>query len=192
MKCFHKMNNRAGFTLAETLLAVLILLLVSGIVATGVPVARNVYEKVVLTANANVMLSTAVDTLRSEIGTAWKVRVVDDKTVVFFSARTGWQSQIKVGGNAPIMITEYVDIKDGDLIFDAGTNKQEEHSLVPDKSSKMYVSCDKVDWSDIDDVIVFYDIQVKKKLDNSSVLVLDKETEQNRLEIRVVSGDVIK
>jgi len=49
-----KMKSQAGFSLAETLVAILILLLVSVIVANGVPVAQNAYEKVVVGANAKV------------------------------------------------------------------------------------------------------------------------------------------
>ena len=55
-----KLHSSKAFTLAETLLAVLILLMVSTIVATGIPVARNAYEKVVLASNAEVLLSTTI------------------------------------------------------------------------------------------------------------------------------------
>ena len=66
-----KIRDAHGFTLAETLLAVLILLMVSGIVAAGIPVAKKAYEKVVLAADAQLLLSTTVAELRDEIGTAW-------------------------------------------------------------------------------------------------------------------------
>ena len=49
-----------GFTLAETLLAVLILLLVGVIMTTGIPAAKNAYEKVVVASNAEVLLSTTI------------------------------------------------------------------------------------------------------------------------------------
>lgn len=60
----------SGFTLAETLLAVLILLMVSVIVATGIPAAKNAYEKVVLASNADALLSTTISSLRNELGAA--------------------------------------------------------------------------------------------------------------------------
>ena len=101
MKKTRKLNSRGGFTLAETLLAVLILLMVSVIVATGVPVAKNAYEKVVIAANAQVLLSTAVNTLRDELGTAWDVEVVEEgktelKTtkIKYFCADTGARAEI--------------------------------------------------------------------------------------------------
>ena len=59
MKRKRKLRSNKGFTLAETLLAVLILLLVSTIVATGIPAARNAYEKVVEASNAQAVLATA-------------------------------------------------------------------------------------------------------------------------------------
>lgn len=101
-----KRKQNAGFTLAETLIAVLILLMVSAIVATGIPVARNAYEKVVLTSNAEVLLSTTISTLRSELGTAKEIQVGDDgKTITFYKEYRedetfdylAYSSQISIG-----------------------------------------------------------------------------------------------
>ena len=60
----------AGFSLAETLIAILILLLVSSIVAAALPTASNVYMKTVDAANAQVLLSTVMTELRNELGDA--------------------------------------------------------------------------------------------------------------------------
>ena len=60
--------------MAEMLLTMLILLLASLIMATGIPAAKNAYEKVVLASNAEVLLSTTVSALRNELGTAQDVR----------------------------------------------------------------------------------------------------------------------
>lgn len=187
MKCLRKIKGQSGFSLAETLLAVLILLLVSVLLANGVPMAKNVYEKVVLGANAHVMLSTAVDTLRSEIGTAWKVNVSSNTTISYFSAGTGWQSQIKLAENTPIKIQEYIKIEDDILNPNPVSAMQEEHSLVPDNSSRLYVDCKEVKWLDATkkDIIVFSEINVKKKEDDKSMATLDS------LEIRVISGSAI-
>jgi len=100
-----KMKSQAGFTLAETLLAVLILLLVSTIVATGMPVARTAYEKVVLTSNADTLLATAVSALRNELGTAWKVESIENG-VTYFSASTGTRAELIVEKSA-IKLLDY-------------------------------------------------------------------------------------
>ena len=108
----QKLKSRAGFTLAETLLAVMILLLVSVIVARGVPVAKNVYEKVTLGANAQVLLSTTVAALRDELGIAGNVKV-EGTTITYYSADTGATSRIYLeGGPSSIMLQEYVGADD--------------------------------------------------------------------------------
>ncbi len=65
-----KLDTVRGFTLAETLLAVLIMLLVSTIVVAGIPAAKSAYENVVLASNAEVLLSTTISALRNELGTS--------------------------------------------------------------------------------------------------------------------------
>lgn len=68
-----RLNSRSGFTLAELLMTVLILLLVSVIVAGGVPAAINVYHKAVDAANAQSLLSTGMTRLRDEFCTATEI-----------------------------------------------------------------------------------------------------------------------
>ena len=109
MKRESKLKSRSGFTLAETLLAILILLLVSSIVAQGIPVARNVYNRVVLGANAQVLLSTTVTALRDELGTAWDVTAGADNSLTYFSADIGSRSKLWVDTTTnTIQIQEYV------------------------------------------------------------------------------------
>ena len=109
MKRESKLKSRSGFTLAETLLAILILLLVSSIVAQGIPVARNVYNRVVLGANAQVLLSTTVTALRDELGTAWDVTAGTDNSLTYFSADIGSRSKLWVDtATKTIQIQEYV------------------------------------------------------------------------------------
>ena len=123
MRVMRKLRSRSGFTLAETLVAVMILVLVAGIVAEGVPVAKNAYEKVVVAANARVALSTMVTALRNELTTATDVKVdSDNKTITYYSPERGARSKIslssgtKEDGTTPsddpegtIMIQEYLD-----------------------------------------------------------------------------------
>ncbi|MBR6219537.1 MAG: prepilin-type N-terminal cleavage/methylation domain-containing protein [Clostridia bacterium] len=105
MRAKKRIRSRKGFTLAETLLAVLILLLVSSIVAAGMPAVKQAYEKVVLASNAELMLSTAVATLRDELGTAWDVQEVADG-VTYFSADTTNRSKLYVESGT-IKLYEY-------------------------------------------------------------------------------------
>ncbi len=122
-KIKKQLHTTEGFTLAETLLAVLILLMVSTIVATGIPVAKNAYEKVVMASNAEVLLSTTISTLRNELGTAQDVTVTDaaanneGKTITYYSATRGSSSKLYVdstasGGVQEIMFQRYYSADD--------------------------------------------------------------------------------
>lgn len=98
-----KSNYSAGFTLAETLVAVVILVLIS---AAALPAAMNAYRNAVDAANAQVLLSTTVNALRDELSTAWNVSVSDGKTITYQSAATGDKSIISTDG-IRIMLQEY-------------------------------------------------------------------------------------
>ena len=63
-------RNKKGFTLAETLLAATITLIVAGLLAGGIPLALNAYHKVVDSANAHVVLATLTTELRDELALA--------------------------------------------------------------------------------------------------------------------------
>ena len=106
----NKPDRRRGFTIAETLITVLILLMVSAVVAAGIPAAKEAYEKVVFHANAEMLLSTSVTSLRSQLTTAGGVKVEDDgKTLAFYSSNTGFQEKIYPDGDRDgmIMVLEY-------------------------------------------------------------------------------------
>ena len=102
-----KLRNNNAFTLAETLITVLILLMVSAVVAGGVPSAANAYRKAVDAANAYSLLSTTVNALRDELSTARDVSV-SGNTITYYSSDTGSQSTISVV-NDVIMLQQYSD-----------------------------------------------------------------------------------
>ena len=124
----EKLRSRKGFSLAETLLAVLILLLVSVIVANGVPAARNAYEKVIVASNAQALLSTTANALRDELGTAWDVKQESETSVSYYSTNTGSRSVISLN-EGEIMINEYIDT---DLLDIGGTEGLRSRKLLND------------------------------------------------------------
>ena len=107
-------------TLAESLVAIIILLLVSTIVMRGVPAAKSAYEKVVVGANARVMLTTAISALRNELSTAQRIENSSDKkSITYYSADRGATSKIYLSSGSgddtafianTIMLKEYDDI----------------------------------------------------------------------------------
>lgn len=159
MRTRKKLKSNKGFTLAETLLAVLILLLVSTIVATGMPAARNAYEKIIVAANAQVLLSTAATSLRDELGTAWDVKIEDDDTTVtYYSSDTGGKSQILLNSDdrSKIYIQEYA--KNDYLNIVDGTSVGEKRLLVSDKAAN-------------GDLVITYD-SIKKDSDDNPTSVI--------------------
>lgn len=118
MKIKRKVKSQSGLTLAETLVAVLILLLVSTIVVQGIPVAKNAYEKVVVAANAKVMLTTAITALRNELSTAQRIVQIDNTSITYYSSNRGADSKIYLSSGTgvdsnykvgTIMLQEYAD-----------------------------------------------------------------------------------
>ena len=90
----QKIRQKMGFSIAELLVAILILSMVSTVVAGGIPVARDAYNKITVAANAQVLLSTAIYSLRSELGVAMDVKHVSDTSVVFNSGKNGHKTRI--------------------------------------------------------------------------------------------------
>lgn len=84
-----KWKKKTGFTLAETLIAILILLMVSAIVAGALPMAARVFTKTVDTANAQVLLSTTMTALRDELSTAADISA-SGTTITYRNASNGY------------------------------------------------------------------------------------------------------
>lgn len=84
-------KNRAGFSLAETLIVILILLMVSAVVAGAIPTASNVYAKTVDAANAQVLLSTVVTVLRDELSTAVDVKTEGSTVLLYKNGNDGYR-----------------------------------------------------------------------------------------------------
>ncbi len=109
-RLLRKLNRRSGFTLTETLAVVIILLLVSGVVAAGMPVAANAYTKVVDSGNAQVLLSTVKTALREELSTATDIETTPvsgkNQLTYYRSARYGVMAELSVENGA--IILEYL------------------------------------------------------------------------------------
>ena len=94
---------KSGFTLVETMLALMILVMMTGIVAMGVPMAFNSYSKVVDGSNAQVLLTTTTSVLRDELSEAQVNDPSDyprsgvDGSLTTYKTGFGWWASIKLG-----------------------------------------------------------------------------------------------
>ena len=167
----NKISDRRGFTLAETLVAILILLMVSVIVATGVPAAKSAYEKVVLASNAEVLLSTTMSSLRNELGTASDIVRGDDNSLTYYNGTRGATSKIYKADSTPgvIMIQRYVNA--GDPV-----------RLVSEKASTadLYVTYGSVSYTN--GIITFNNLSVNRESGSTGI------AKRNTYSIRVISG----
>ena len=117
-----RLRSVSGFTLAELLMVVIILLLASSIATVGISSAANAYQKVVDSANAQLLLSTTVSSLRRALAMASEVKE-DGEKLVYTSGETG------------LAITL---VSAGDGIRQQWTNtkgESEDHLLVTEKAA---------------------------------------------------------
>ncbi len=135
-KLVRKLNsNNKGFSIAEMLIAVLIVLMVSSVIAAGMPVAANAYRKVTDSANAQLLLSTTVSELREELGEASDVTHTASTRVINYTSTVGGASKI-----------EFKD--DGVYITAENVNSGSERLLVSGKASAgMVFKVTKVEYS---------------------------------------------
>ena len=170
-KLRNKWMGRSGFTLAETLMTVLILLMVTAVIAGGVPAAVKAYDKVIIGANAQVLLSTATTRLREELGAASKVSVSAAggeavETVIDYTSADGSRSRIYLVNEATtkrgINLWQYRDIYTKDdaetkyghlLVSQAASNRDRLNS-----SKSLYILYDSVSFTG--GVVTFTNLRV--------------------------------
>ncbi len=124
-------------------MAVLILLLVSSVIAAGIPAATNAYKSAVDGANARALLSTTVNALRGELSTSWGVEVnppggitgVDE--IFYYSSKTGAKTRLYNDSNT-IKVQDYIQYNSYTLVQkDPATNESFPwRYLVPEIMSK--------------------------------------------------------
>ena len=93
----HSERARSGFTLVETLMALMIMVILTGLVAMGIPVAFDTYTKSVNASNAKVLLSTTTTVLRDEFSMAQKQATVGGK--LYYMDRDGYWASLEIGTN---------------------------------------------------------------------------------------------
>ncbi len=190
-RALKKLSEKNAFTLAETLITILILLMVSGVVAGGVPAAANAYRKAVDAANAYSLLSTTVNALRDELSTAWDVSVAG-KEITYYSSDTGSQSKIRISDENVIMLQQYNDWSDEYLDNGHSENQKqpEERPLVTDAAKikgKLRASYEGVSFDQKAGIITFTGLGVTNNETKSGQPIV--KMPEVGLKIRVIAGE---
>ncbi len=102
-----KLKNRKGFTLTEMLAAVIILLLATEITARGIGLAQEHYADSVNRSEAQMIVSTLADFVRSEITTAGEIKL-SGTSLESFLDESG-----RLGGRCEL----FLDSSDGKLLM---------------------------------------------------------------------------
>ena len=178
----RKLHSARAFSLAETLLALLILLLASTIMVTGIPSAVNAYRRVVRAANAEVLLSTTITTLRNELGTATNVAETDGKSVTYFSSFRNAPSRIfmedgEEDGEKDIRFQRYFY----DFTMDVAVPGPEPLISPTASTEDLYVTYSGIDYAN--GVITIDDLSVKYDHNGTAETITSRD-----VSIRVLSG----
>lgn len=157
-----KLRSSRGFTLAETLICVLILLMVCGIVGAAIPAASAAYTKAVDAANAQVLLSTAVTALRDEFGSATDIAYSEAEgtvTITYRSGKTGGWSKI-VASDSEIRIFEFgkIDANGSITSYQPATGRL----LVSSEAATANLRLGFTSFSNVNGLITIGDLKVMK------------------------------
>ncbi len=154
MKTIGKLKKFNGFTLVETLLTTLILLMVTAVVAAGMPVAVNAYRNVIEVANSHILLSTTVNRLNEELSTAlwYRIVVIDDNTkLLYYSHGDDYISCIpaSASGNEGIII-KHLKYDGSTQLLDKDGAKIDPHSLVSSETEtvNLHAEYDSITYDD--------------------------------------------
>ena len=136
----NKIAEKTGFSLTELLATTLILSLVTATIASSIPGAIRAYRTVVDVANANILLTSTITKLRSELTGASEIKISSDNKTVDYTNGKGVLCRIEfVESNDKSKGIYYYEFKGAD-------NKREDNNpsgylLVSQEaaSKKMYV-----------------------------------------------------
>ncbi|MBQ9521837.1 MAG: prepilin-type N-terminal cleavage/methylation domain-containing protein [Oscillospiraceae bacterium] len=105
----RKLHTSGGFTFAELMLTMLILALMTGMAAQGIPVVIHTYQRAVDTANAETYLNTTMIALRSRLCVSKPVLKANGAIDYFEHPQTGYYN-IRNNEDDGIQIVQYLDI----------------------------------------------------------------------------------
>ena len=191
----NRICNKMGFTLAETLVTILILLMVSSIVVAGIPAAINAYNKVVVASNAEILLSTTISALRNELGTARDIKTSKkagespETIITYYNASISSKSKLYLSDGTndkepdntvikPAGTIVYQRYTDADTGFDysASVNSPVFPLVSSAAATKdLYVTYDHVVYNAARGIITFYGLEVKTKTTNKVMASLPKK-----------------
>lgn len=184
-----KIRNNKGFTLTETLLTVILVVLMSGAVAAGVSTVSRVIHKIQNKANAEVLLSTTLTLLSDDLQNTESVESTDG-TVQYLKIReNGSSAWISIDNSTSDLDSENAGIRKNYYTMTMDSNSgipvYQEGLSTPyvteqAKTDALFTTIGSITYSN--HVLTVHDLEVKnkdgvtqEKLDSFSVAALKVE-----------------
>ena len=173
----QKLNKTKAFTIAETLVAIIILLMVSSIVAAGMPAAISAYKKVEIASDAELLMSTTISTLRNELGVSSNVEVDPGKTEITYYNGSGKMTSRISNSDNKIMLKRSAG---SEMSYESDDS---ETRLISDQlstNSDLDITYESVEIND--DLVTFKKLKVYRSGNVSNVM-----TSRDTVMIRIIS-----
>ena len=185
MRLKQLIKTKKGFSLTELLVAILILAMVSAVVAGGIPVAKDAYEKITLSANAQVMLSTAISALRNELCTAEDVNIdsATGKIEYYDSSIKNYSSISKQGSKGDVMLTKYSRNPKSD------ERTQRLVTLGEKLDDQLHLTYTSAEYSETDRSIIFKGLRVVGNTDGANPYAEMEDGNASELIIHLIAGN---
>lgn len=178
----RRVKGKSGFTLAEMMITMLILLMMTTVVAVGMPNAVNAYRRAIDAANAQVLLSDTVMRLRSELAVAASVGPAstpapagdpadpvtdptDEILLSYTSGNSGWTYELKNSKDGIVIVGRFEEAEGTDKAKGNGVVQL----LVPAKLSgavangkKLITNCGSISYNKTDGMFTITKLIVAK------------------------------
>ncbi len=168
MRKGNPQRRKAGFTIVEMLMTTLILLMVTAIVAAGIPTAVNAYKKVLDAANSQLLLSTTISRLEEELSTAVEIWTdTDNKTLTSYSHYRESYKITPTIDTTEGVILKYEKHKTTDTIklpVSSEDSTKNEIALVTGKTetASFYVTYDSIEYDSTNNLFTVNNLKVLK------------------------------
>ena len=177
MKSTKLKQNRKGFTLTETLMAVLILVLASVVMVTGITAAIRAYQNMVDKANAQTLLSTTMTKLRTSLTNADDITVSSDGKTLCYTDTVTRNKFVIASAEKGITLVNEISSGEAEERPEEGSADLRDTLVSQEAASRsMHVVCD---FSCTGDTVEVSNIKVLRNKDGFCLAELDKSLIKN-------------
>ena len=168
-----------GFTLAETIMAMLIMAILGLIVTGAISTALNTYQKIVEKSNAELLLSTTISELRSELDRAEQMTLKTGNVLDKYRSSTSAWRTLSNQGETGIQVTEFKDYVPTGPKAGADTHPAQQLVSEAAATSKLYATFNSITYDTGKGVFTITGLKVYRKGDNKVMAEVASEGNQN-------------